>query len=67
MSIASGPYCVERVETPQGPRCRLAGPGLTGGKTYPWDEVREKLAEMAELMNFAWREAQQARDGETTQ
>jgi hypothetical protein len=57
MSTPSGPYRVERVETPLGPRCRLAGPGLKEGKTYPWDEVCEKLREMAELMNFAWHQA----------
>ena len=67
-SQSTGPYRVERVETPQGPRCRLTGPGLEGGKTYPWDEVREKLAEMAELMNFAWQQASVAgeRRGETS-
>jgi hypothetical protein len=53
----TGPYRVERVDTPQGPRWRLAGPGLNETKTYPWDEFREKLHEMAELMNFAWHQA----------
>ena len=50
-STMTGPYRVERVETPQGACCRLAGPGLEGGKAYPWEEVREKLQEMAELMD----------------
>jgi hypothetical protein len=59
-STMTGPYRVERVETPQGACCRLAGPGLEGGKAYPWEEVREKLQEMAELMNFAWRQAVRA-------
>ena len=62
-SRPTGPYRVERVETPQGPRCRLSGPGLEGGKVYPWDEVHEKLAEMAELMNFAWQQASGASHG----
>ena len=62
MSAATGPYRVERVDSPQGPGWRLAGPGLEGGKAYPWEEVREKLREMAELMNFAWRQATNAGD-----
>ena len=53
----SGPYRVERVETADGPRWRLAGPGLEGTKAYPWEEFRDKLQEMAELMNFAWGQA----------
>jgi hypothetical protein len=57
MSEAAGPYHVERVETPDGPGWRLAGPGLGGVKAYPWEEVRDKLREMADLMNFAWRQA----------
>ena len=52
-----GPYRVERVETPHGPRWRLSGPGLEATKAYPWEEFREKLNEMAELMNFAWVQA----------
>ena len=59
MTPASGPYHVERIEAPGGPRWRLSGPGLDGTtKTYPWDEVRDKLAQMAELMNFAWRQCE---------
>jgi hypothetical protein len=61
MSTPTGPYRVEREETPQGPRWRLAGPGLDGVKSYEWEEAREKLREMAELMNFAWRQAEMAR------
>jgi hypothetical protein len=56
-SPAAGPYRVERVETADGPRWRLTGPGLGGTKAYPWEEFREKLREMADLMNFAWRQA----------
>jgi hypothetical protein len=52
-----GPYRVERLETPEGPQWRLSGPGLEGTKSYPWEEFREKLHEMAELMNFAWHQA----------
>jgi hypothetical protein len=52
-----GPYRVERVETAGGPRWRLSGPGLVGTKAYPWEEFREKLGEMADLMNFAWHQA----------
>jgi hypothetical protein len=53
----TGPYRVERVDTPDGPRWRLAGPGLEGTKAYPWEEFRDKLQEMAQLMNFAWSQA----------
>ena len=53
----TGPYHVERVQTPEGPGWRLAGPGLGGVKAYPWEEVRDKLREMADLRNFAWRQA----------
>jgi hypothetical protein len=59
----AGPYHVERLDTPQGPRWRLAGPGLDGSKSYPWEEIREKLTEMAALMNFAWGQCE-ARRGE---
>ena len=62
-SPAAGPYRVERVETADGPRWRLIGPGLTGTKAYPWEEFREKLNEMAELMNFAWRQARDHLEG----
>ena len=51
------PYRVERIDTPSGPRWRLSGPGLEGTKAYPWEEFREKLQEMADLMNFAWGQA----------
>ena len=50
----NGPYRVERVQTAEGPAWRLAGPGLDESKAYPWEEFRDKLAEMAELMNFAY-------------
>lgn len=64
MNPASGPYHVERIEGPGGPRWRLSGPGLDGStKAYPWDEVRDKLAQMAELMNFAWRQCEASRGG----
>ena len=62
VSPARGPYQVERVDTPHGPRWRLSGPGLEATKAYPWEEFREKLNEMAELMNFAWREARRAQE-----
>ena len=58
---APGPYQVERIDTPDGPRWRLSGPGLEATKAYPWEEFREKLNEMAALMNFAW--AQAMREG----
>jgi hypothetical protein len=48
---------VERLETPDGPRWRLIGPGLPDTKTYPSEEFRDRLNEMAELMNFAWEQA----------
>ena len=60
-SSTPGPYRVERIDTPEGPRWRLSGPGLEVTKAYPWEEFREKLNEMAELMNFAW--AQAMREG----
>lgn len=53
-----GPYRVERLDGRDGPRWRLVGPGLPDTKTYPWEEFREKLNEMAELMNFAWEQAE---------
>ncbi len=52
-----GPYHVERIESPQGPQWRLAGPGLPPAKAYPWEEFRDKLREIAELMNFAYEQA----------
>jgi hypothetical protein len=57
MSAESGPYRVEEIRTPQGSRWRLVGPGLEGNYSYPWSEFREKLADLAELMNFAWKQA----------
>jgi hypothetical protein len=54
----SGPYRVDCIATSEGRRWRLSGPGLEATKAYPWEEVGEKLNEMAELMNFAWRQAQ---------
>jgi len=65
MSTPTGPYRVERIETAQGPRWRLAGPRLEGVKSYEWEEAREKLREMAELMNFAWRQAELERPKKT--
>ena len=58
----SGPYRVERIQTCDGPAWRLAGPGLDDAKAYPWEEFREKLAEMAHLMNFAYAQALKERD-----
>lgn len=52
----SGPYFVKRVETPNGPAWRLCGPGLDRTRAYPWDEFRDKLDDVARLMNFAWRQ-----------
>lgn len=57
-SGSPSPYRVERVQTPDGPLWRLIGPGLEETKGYPWEEFGEKLQEMAELMNFAWNQAQ---------
>ena len=54
MTPTDGPYKVERVETPQGPHWRLAGPGLPPAKAYPYEEFRDKLKEIAQLMNFAY-------------
>ncbi|HYE19963.1 MAG TPA: hypothetical protein VEA69_16050 [Tepidisphaeraceae bacterium] len=54
MTPTPGPYRVDRVETPQGPHWRLAGPGLPPSKAYHGDEFRDKLAEIAHLMNFAY-------------
>ena len=53
----TGPYRVEEFRTPQGARWKLVGPGLEGNHSYPWSEFREKLADLAELMNFAWAQA----------
>lgn len=58
MNPAPGPYQVRRIDTPAGPRWGLTGPGLDGTKTYPWDEFRDKLGQMAELMNFVWRQCE---------
>ncbi|HSI34504.1 MAG: hypothetical protein ACAI43_06460 [Phycisphaerae bacterium] len=57
MTPTPGPYFVERVETPQGPHWRLAGPGLPPSKVYAGEEFRDKLAEIAHLMNFAYDQA----------
>jgi hypothetical protein len=51
------PYHVEQIRTDAGPRWRLAGPGLADAKSYPEADVREKLTELAAVMNFAWRQA----------
>jgi hypothetical protein len=58
-----GPYRVERVDTADGPAWRLVGPGLENAKLYAWEEVREKLAEMAHLMNFAYAQALRQKSG----
>ena len=58
MPESDGPYRVERVEGPRGPAWRITGPGMEDGKTYPWEEVREKLEELAKVMNFAWRQCE---------
>ena len=58
-TTTAGPYHVERVDSPDGPCWRLSGPGLGQGKGYPWEEAKEKLGEMAKLMNFAWQQAQE--------
>ena len=64
MNTLNGPYRVERIDTPKGPRWRLAGPGLEEVKSYNWEEARNKLQEMAELMNFAWRQAELGQSGD---
>ena len=58
------PYRVEQIETGSGPRWRLAGPGLTGARAYPWIEFRDKLEELAAVMNFAWAVGRSARAAE---
>jgi hypothetical protein len=50
------PYRVEQIDGPAGPMWRLTGPGLDHAKPYPHPEVREKLSELATVMNFAWNE-----------
>lgn len=61
-SADGGPYRVEQTPGPDGnPRWRLTGPGLGPTKAYPWAEVRDKLDELAALMNFAWRQGQQGK------
>ncbi|MDB5296829.1 MAG: hypothetical protein JWO31_2812 [Phycisphaerales bacterium] len=52
-----GPYRVEKLDTADGPAWRLAGPGLHDAKAYPHPEFRDKLGELARVMNFAWRQA----------
>jgi len=58
MTEPNGPYHVERIEGPKGPAWRLVGPGMEDQKAYPWDEVREKLDNLAKVMNFAWRQCE---------
>lgn len=48
------PYCVEQIDAEAGPTWRLCGPGLRDAKAYPYNEFRDKLAELAQVMNFAW-------------
>lgn len=48
------PYRVEQIDADDGPRWRLAGPGLRDARAYPYGEFRDKLAELARVMNFAW-------------
>ncbi len=50
----TGPYRVEQLDTEAGPTWRLSGPGLQDAKAYPYGEFRDKLAELAQVMNFAW-------------
>ncbi len=57
MADEDQPYRVERIQTPGGPAWRLVGPGLEDPKAYPWAEFREKLEELARVMNFAWRQS----------
>ena len=63
----TGPYRVEQLDTDAGPTWRLSGPGLRDAKAYPYGEFRDKLAELAQVMNFAWHqcrlEAAQSTDG----
>lgn len=53
-----GPYRVEEVQTPQGLCWRLVGPGLDNTRAYPWAEAKQRLAELADMMNFAWRQSE---------
>ena len=50
----AGPYRVEQLDADSGPAWRLSGPGLQDAKAYPYGEFRDKLAELAQVMNFAW-------------
>jgi hypothetical protein len=59
---AAGPYQVERIVTSKGPAYRLTGPGLDQTKPYQDEEFREKLDELAKLMNFAWNQSRQAQE-----
>lgn len=62
--VATGPYHVQQTADPDGrPLWRLAGPGLGETRPYPWQEVREKLDELAAVMNFAWEQGRQAGAG----
>jgi hypothetical protein len=60
MKPAPGPYRVEQFDGPAGPRWRLTGPGLADAKGHPHPEVRERLEDLAAVMNFAWQEAVKA-------
>ena len=51
---STGPYRVEQLDSDAGPTWRLCGPGLSDAKAYPYGEFRDKLAELAQVMNFAW-------------
>jgi len=51
--VTSGPYRVERIETPAGPRVRLIGPGLSGALVMDL-ACAERLEQLAAIANFAW-------------
>ena len=59
-AAGDGPYRVEQLDTDAGPAWRLAGPGLRDAKAYPHAEFRDKLGELARVMNFAWQQARAA-------
>ena len=54
LSKNAGPYRVEQLDAEAGPTWRLSGPSLRDAKAYPYGEFRDKLAELAQVMNFAW-------------
>lgn len=56
---AKPPYHVDRLDT-EPAAYRLAGPGITS-KTWNGEDQRERLEEMAELMNFVWEQCELAK------